>query len=659
MKLKRLQTKIALWAGICLVITAVIIVAYASITMKTKAEINHREVTKTAREYAVSIAREYANHIRVELEVALDAARTLAQTFSGITHEDVDLDREAVNGILRTILAENPQFVGVGTGWEPNAFDEMDRAYANEEGHDATGRFIPYWSRSQDGTIMVTPLVDYDDQEAGAYYWLPKTTKNEHIIEPYVYPVQGESVLITTLVAPILAQNTFYGIVGIDLRLDRFQELVDDVEDIYEGQARIFIISHHGMIVAATEQPELAGKHMEVVHQDWEEYLDAIHQGQRIVEEREGQLAVFVPLNVGRTTTPWSVNVLIPMENITAIADDQVKQAFYDIWRMLGISGCWTILALGLLWFIAGTITRPILRAIGIAQQLSQGNLNVELDVTSADETGQLQHAMKVMITQLRGFVTDIKNIAGQVTSGSQQMSSNAAQMSTGVTAQAAAAEEASSSMEEMAANIRQNAENALQTEKIAVTAAENADKTGRTVLEVVQAMQEIAEKTSMIEDITRQTRMLSLNATIEAARAQEHGKGFAVVAAEVRELAERSQTAATEITHLVSGSVLISERAGEMLKNLVPDIQHTAELVQEITAASREQDAGTHQINQAIQQLEHVTQQNSATSEELASIGEELATQAKQLYQAIEFFTIDAEEPQSGERLQKASGEE
>jgi methyl-accepting chemotaxis protein len=202
--------------------------------------------------------------------------------------------------------------------------------------------------------------------------------------------------------------------------------------------------------------------------------------------------------------------------------------------------------------------------------------------------------------------------------------------------------------MEEMAANIRQNADNALQTEHIALKAADDARESGKTVTEAVEAMREIANKVAIIEDITRQTRLLSLNATIEAARAGEQGKGFAVVAAEVRALAERSQIAAVEITQLASSSVTKAERAGEKLGKLVPDIQRTAELVQEISAASKEQTTGTEQINRAIQQLDQVTQQNSATSEELTATAEGLAAQAEQLQQAIAFFRVDEMDQQT-----------
>jgi methyl-accepting chemotaxis protein len=215
--------------------------------------------------------------------------------------------------------------------------------------------------------------------------------------------------------------------------------------------------------------------------------------------------------------------------------------------------------------------------------------------------------------------------------------------MSQGATEQAAAAEEASSSMEQMSSNIRQNADNAMQTEKIAVKSADGARQGGTAVNETVHAMKEIANKISIIEEIARQTNLLALNAAIEAARAGEHGKGFAVVASEVRKLAERSQKAAAEISELSASSVEVAERAGALLGQMVPDIQKTAELVQEINAASREQDLGAGQINKAIQQLDQVIQQNASSSEEMASTAEELSSQAEQLQSAIAFFRVDA----------------
>jgi len=243
------------------------------------------------------------------------------------------------------------------------------------------------------------------------------------------------------------------------------------------------------------------------------------------------------------------------------------------------------------------------------------------------------------MVDRLKMVVADVKTAGDNVASGSQQLSAGSEQMSQGTTEQAASAEEASSSVEEMNATIRQNADNALQTEKIALKSATDAMESGKAVSETVGAMKDIASKISIIEEIARQTNLLALNAAIEAARAGEHGKGFAVVASEVRKLAERSQAAAGEISSLSTTSVEVAEKAGAMLAKLVPDIQKTAELVQEISAASNEQNTGAEQINQAIQQLDQVIQQNASASEEMASTAEELASQSEQLQASIAFF--------------------
>jgi methyl-accepting chemotaxis protein len=277
------------------------------------------------------------------------------------------------------------------------------------------------------------------------------------------------------------------------------------------------------------------------------------------------------------------------------------------------------------------------------ATEIAQGNLMVTLQERSRQDT--LMQALIAMVSGLTRTVTEIRGIAGEVASASQAISTSSVQVSNGASSQAASAEEASSSMEEMVSNIKQNADNAQQTERIATKSAQDAQESGKCVSGAVAAMKEIASKISIIEEIARQTNLLALNAAIEAARAGEHGKGFAVVAAEVRKLAERSQKAAGEINQLSGTTVKASERAGEMLEKLVPDIQKTAELVQEITAASKEQDTGSEQINKALQQLEKVIQQNASAAEEMASTTEELTAQADQLMSALGFFrTGDSE---------------
>ncbi len=299
---------------------------------------------------------------------------------------------------------------------------------------------------------------------------------------------------------------------------------------------------------------------------------------------------------------------------------------------------------------IALLLIRGVLRQLGcdpaiienIMGGLAEGDLTQHLDVTEKNRNS-VYGSVAMMVEKLKEVVENVKGASTNVASGSQELSASSEEMSQGATEQAAAAEEASSSMEQMAANIKQNADNAMQTEKIAIKSSQDAQSGGQAVQETVKAMKDIAEKISIIEEIARQTNLLALNAAIEAARAGEHGKGFAVVASEVRKLAERSQGAAAEISDLSSSSVEVAETAGEMLSKMVPDIQRTAELVQEIAAASKEQDTGADQVNKAIQQLDQVIQQNAAAAEEMASTSEELNAQADQLQETISFFKSDS----------------
>jgi len=352
----------------------------------------------------------------------------------------------------------------------------------------------------------------------------------------------------------------------------------------------------------------------------------------------------------------------------------------YDTARTmtLGIAGL--ALAAGILaaTWISLSISRGLARAVSVAESVARGDLSVDAKPTTRDEIGDVLAAMEkmnssmrditgvaekishgdltvttqrrsdvdglgialeTMLEKLRTVVTNATVSSNGVAAGAQAMSAAAEQLSQGATEQAAAAEQASSSMEQMSANIRQSADNAAQTEKIATKSAQEAEESGKAVNEAVQAMKTIAEKINIIQEIARQTDLLALNAAVEAARAGQHGKGFAVVASEVRKLAERSQQAAGEISQLSVKTVEVSQRAGEMLQALVPSIKRTADLVQEISAATREQNVGAEQINEAIRQLDAVIQQNASSSTEAASVSEQLATQSDELRGVIGFF--------------------
>ncbi len=370
-------------------------------------------------------------------------------------------------------------------------------------------------------------------------------------------------------------------------------------------------------------------------------------------------------------------------ERMEALVRESAAEATFAKKLLIAIALGSLLVAIGAATWIALSISRGLASAVGLANAVAIGDLSQTIAVKSNDEVGDLVTSLNTMtgnlnataavadaiangdltveakrlsdkdtlgislenmLEKLRSIVTQAIQAAENVSSGSQELSASAEQLSQGSTEQAASTEEASSSMEEMAANVKQNAENAATTEKMAGQSAKDAEASGVAVGKAVDAMQTIAAKINIVQEIARQTDLLALNAAVEAARAGEHGKGFAVVASEVRKLAERSQAAAAEIGTLSTDTVKVAQEAGTMLAKLVPDIKKTAELVEEITAACREQDVGSSQINQAIQQLDKVTQQNAAASEEVSATSEELAAQAEQLQTTIAFFKLSSE---------------
>ncbi|TRX72067.1 Cache 3/Cache 2 fusion domain-containing protein [Carboxylicivirga sp. M1479] len=306
------------------------------------------------------------------------------------------------------------------------------------------------------------------------------------------------------------------------------------------------------------------------------------------------------------------------------------------------------ILVIGIIIFvlinswISSNIAKGLEKVAGVSEAIAKGDLNQDVDIQQKDEIGRLAASLSSMKETLKGVVGTIQTGAGNVAQASEQLSAGSQNISSGVNEQAANAEEVSSSMEEMTANIQQNTENAVKTRDIALKASGDIELVAQASNESMQAVQDIVKRIGIVVEIAEKTDLLAINAAVEAARAGEEGRGFAVVAGEVRKLAERSQQAANDIVELAEQGLVLTQSSTEKLNAIVPEIKKTSQLVEEIAAGGREQEAGAHQVNAAIQQLSQITQRNASSSEEMASSSEELSVQAGELEDAISFFSIN-----------------
>ena len=624
----KLRTKVYLSVlGVSFIIYIVVFAFVANTTYTT--------TKKEAEEYALTATRLAALQMKDKLENAISSNRAVAQLLQGMLL-DKSFDRNVWHSINRNFIRYNPQVL---SAWGVSNSNELDGDDAKRQpgyGTNSSGRFTGGWYWS--GGELLEQIGSEEDIQSD-YYLQPLQRNKETVIEPYYYSYtesDTDQILMTSVVTPIIANNKTVAFQGIDISLDTLQIVNRKFKLYTTGFGRI--VSQAGMLVADkydstlnTPLPELNSKR--------EQILQTITSGKELIYKAEDltgkeMLYVFTPIALGNTGQYWSYSAVIPVSEILEAPKKQMITM--TLIALVGLVS----LAL-LLRVVVNSIVEPILKVIDTAKIISEGKLYVNFVTNRKDEIGDLVHSLQNMTHKIREIIGNIIEGADYVTAAAHEISSSAQEMAQGANEQASSSEELAAAMNQMVSNINQNTDNAITTNQIAKVATggiiEVKDATSQSLL----AINEIIEKITIVGEIAEKTDMLAINASIEAARAGSHGKGFAVVALEIRKLAEMSRNAVETIEQLSDNGMNTANRAGFLVNEIVPQIERTSYLVQEIAASSSEQNSGAMQINKALMQLNEITQQNSAASEQLASASEELAGQAESLREAMGYFKL------------------
>ena len=591
-------------------------------------------VLDESEKYAQREADTYSAILKSELDTKYYKIAGIATTVDAMI-KNGNPNRQFVIDLIKQLVEADPEIMGTWALFEPNSFDNKDYMHKGEPGSDENGRYLAFVTRAR-GDVALEFSTGQDEADAD-YYQIPMKTGKVTITKPYIDAGQGIKDPMISICIPTIVKGKVVGVIGLDMALTGLGNIVSQIKPYETGYA--YFLSNSGLI-ASHPKPEWLLKSVEELDPENNKKFDissGIQSGKKFQYVSQGDVDYyncFSPIVVGASDAPWSLAIVIPMNKIMEKASQTLLMAI-----IIGILG---LLTLALVIRLAAKgIASPMVQGVDFAKRVASGDLRGELTINRNDEIGELAHALNQMNIQLHEMASNIIIGADQIADAGEQVSATAQSLSQGASEQASTTEEVSSTVEQMSANIQQNSDNARMAEKIAEEALRSIRDGDALAREAVVSINSIAEKIVIITDIAFQTNILALNAAVEAARAGEAGKGFAVVAAEVRKLAERSRIAAEEINKLSAKGVDTVSQASKKIIDLVPEMEKTSRLVQEIAAASQEQSSGSEQINGAVQQLSGVTQQSAASSEELATGAEELSSQAEKLKELISFFKV------------------
>jgi len=595
---------------------------------------------KSAKEIAQLKAREASMDVALYLQKAMNTVLVLSSDMIAFKNSG-NKRREDLMAMVYRQAEENENYLACWFQFEPNAFDGNDAAFIEGKQYDKFGHYLKTYYRDKGKIIGQENFNAQEDYYAAEYYTIPRKTGKLTIMEPYYYSYVEDATnqfFETSIVNPVFINGNFVGVMGVDIDLAYLYNLNNKVRAYNTGFGAL--ISNKGLLVSHPSKEKIGKYFARKDSVEKKDILTKIKTGTEFEslefsEELNSDVyKYYVPIKLGNSDTPWSFCMTVPL-----------NEALSDAHRLMLISIILGIIGLALMavviYFIANNITNSVRSGVNLAKRVADGDLSLHIEVDREDEIGDLSRTLNFMSDRLKEMVTKIVESSNNIAAAGEQISAGSNQLSTGASQQASNTEEISSSMEEMVSNIQQNTDNSRQAESISMQTVGSVEKVSGATRESVISVREIASKISIINDIAFQTNLLALNAAVEAARAGEHGRGFAVVASEVRKLAERSKIAAGEIEVLSRSSLKVTDEAGRLMEDLIPQIQKSSHLVADITAASMEQNAGAEQVNNAIQQLNVVTQQNAASAEEMASSAAELSRQAEELISMTQFFKI------------------